>query len=425
MRIDVEGRIERFWSLLDDKRARFVLFLIYFVMMVSWVSSTYLWGDVDHYWNNINSLIVDGKMPYSGFDFEYPPLTLIVFLIPRVLSPTLDVFHYVFAIFTFIFVLITAHYSYKIADLYGIDRRYSFIIVFMMFIFSTIFIPCRYDIFPAAMTLIGIYYFLVKRYRLAFLIMAVATMIKLYPVLIIMGMSIPFLVKREWKEFVILALICAAVAALSELPFLLDNYHTAFAYLSYHSDRGIQVESLAASILFIIDYFFPDLLYITFNFGSDNIVGPIPDAIASYMNYFMMACVMAFFLWTIFRTARAKVDHERLMAISCIAIEIIVMLFIICGKVYSAQYMIWVAVPIPAVYCIFKENGKRDTLMILTFVFLLLSCYASLFYLKAGFNSDYDVFVFLELIKNISHVGLMVFLIYQIRALTARGNGHD
>ena len=74
--------------------------MIFFIINTIYVIISNLWGDVNHYWVNINDLIVDHKMPYRDYTFEYPPMTLVVFLIPRLFSPNIDVFHFSFAIFT-------------------------------------------------------------------------------------------------------------------------------------------------------------------------------------------------------------------------------------------------------------------------------------------------------------------------------------
>ena len=87
------------YKLISNRYLCYLLMTVAFLVVLWWVARNSLWGDVDHYWVNINDIIVEGKMPYRESVFEYPPLTLIVFLIPRLLSPSIEVFHYVFAVY--------------------------------------------------------------------------------------------------------------------------------------------------------------------------------------------------------------------------------------------------------------------------------------------------------------------------------------
>ena len=394
------------------------MMIIIFVIILTLVAVTSAWSDVDHYWVNTNDILVDGRMPYSDSVFEYPPLTLLFFMIPRLVSPSLEVYHYVFAVFADLFVLVILYFGYRIGDMYSVDRRYVFVMIAAMTLGAHYLISCRYDVIPAAFTVMGLYLYLSSRYSLAFLIMAVATMIKLYPALILLAMLIPFLLRKDWRMLFMGVLVSLAVCVLSELPFLIDNYQTAFAYLGYHSDRGIQVESLAASFLFLYNVLVPGSVTIGFSFGSHNLEGPAADALVPFMNYILIASILAIIVFTVLRLHRSG-NKDNLFGIVCITAELLLMAFVIFGKVYSAQYMIWIIAIIPAIYCSITVSEERRTLYCWTLCFAVVSGLALTYYRYVGFEEHYAGFVIVEIVKNIVHLLLMGFLFRLLMKLTS------
>lgn len=82
-----------------DTRFQFCLVAIALFATGVFVSIRSMWGDVDHYWVNISEVIIDGRMPYSETQFEYPPLALVIFAVPRLLSWDLESFRILYAFF--------------------------------------------------------------------------------------------------------------------------------------------------------------------------------------------------------------------------------------------------------------------------------------------------------------------------------------
>ena len=83
------------------------------LLALLFIMDTNLWADVDHYWNNINDWYDHGLIPYKDYVFEYPPFSLVIFLIPRIFSWDLNSFHYSYAILCMIAYVIAARCTLK------------------------------------------------------------------------------------------------------------------------------------------------------------------------------------------------------------------------------------------------------------------------------------------------------------------------
>jgi hypothetical protein len=234
--------------------------------------------------------------------------------------------------------------------------------------------------------------------------MAVAGMTKLYPMLFLVPMMLPFLMRLDWRMMVKGVVIVGAVALLSELPFLIADPSTALDYLLYHSDRGLQVESIASSIIMMMSLFTDMGISVVFNYGSDNLTGALPDSIAPYMNLVMMAVLVLFMLAVLFvyRKADLKGREGSVLAVLCL---VLIMIFVTFSKVYSTQYIVWVVTLIPFAFMSCLSRIHRKEIWILTLVYILFSMFSLLGYMDLIKLEPYAIV--LSFLKNVSFVVLM------------------
>ena len=174
-------------------------------------------------------------------------------------------------------------------------------------------------------------------------------MTKLYPVLIFAIIIAIIFIKHDWRRLFRCVLIFAAVCLLTELPFLINDASTAFAYMDYHSDRGLQIQAMITSVFLLYNLIVPGSITVANSYYSDNIVNPVADAIASYMNLLIVIAIVSFGVWILLRMRNIR-DSDEKMKMCFTLIPIIVMIFIVFSKVYSAQYIIWVVTLLPLVY---------------------------------------------------------------------------
>ncbi len=408
--------MSRFQDLLGDRR--------FFIAFIAAVSLIFLVGtfifvqsdDIMNYYRQVQQ-ILSGHMPYSDMQFEYPPFAIVFFVIPGLVSWDISSYRAAFAVLVYIALFFLIYYSYKIADKCSMERWKVNLLIILLVVVGSFFIVSKYDIFPATMIIISLWLYMEKKYTLAFIVMALACMTKVYPAIFLIAMLIPFSVRREWKGFFLGLFIFAAVCVIVELPFLINDPSTAFAYLSYHSDRGLQIEAVVSSFIMVPSLFIPSDISIINNYGSHNLTGVLPDSIAPYMNMIMAASLLIFafvMMYRINRSERAKENAFSIVGAMCLAMTLI---FILFSKVYSAQYIIWIIPLMLFVLLPFigKVHKRELTLLLVPFlIFTVLSyiCYVPL--------SQYNaVAVLFTMAKNIFHIILTMevlhLLMYETR----------
>jgi hypothetical protein len=197
----------------------------------------------------------------------------------------------------------------------------------------------RFDLIPSALTLAALLCAVRKRWNWAFALLALATILKFYPLVLI----IPFLIAQQresggkgytWRRFAPLgtfAAVCATVTALS----LFLSVEGTLAPFSYFENRPFQIESAGASILWLFS-FLGYALHPQFTYGSLNVVSPLAPQV-SLVNILLSGIGLLYAWWLQWR---GKAD----LIVTCLLTLLIVMF---TGKVFSPQYLIWV-VPLAA-----------------------------------------------------------------------------
>ncbi|WP_291477262.1 glycosyltransferase 87 family protein [Corynebacterium sp.] len=211
----------------------------------------------------------------------------------------------------------------------------------------------RLDIFPgllvagfAALLLAG-----PRWSRPATVLLAVATMMKLWPG--VLGAALVGGLRRTatWVRvcwfFASLAVLCVVVVAVGGVDRLLSP-------LTYQGDRGLQVESvaatpwvLAAALHHLADGAAGDGNPWSISYAASKsyeIAGPGTDATLVVVTALTAASVLTAVVWAVRRLVRDDWTPARAVAFSVA----LIMLVIVTNKVFSPQYMVWVA-PVVAV----------------------------------------------------------------------------
>lgn len=402
----VTGHIK---SVIDDRRFFIIAMVVSSVWILWETASGDMWGDLNHYYKNAGD-VLSGLVPYSEMAFEYPPLSLLFMLIPRILSWNLESFYYCCAIQTYIFITIGTYVLLRIADDFIGCRWQTHLILILFLLFGGYFVIARNDVYPAVFAIIAFWMYLKDRHVLAFAIMAVAAMIKMYPAIFLIPMVIPFIMKGDWRKTIVCVLSAAVVCLIVELPFLITDPSTAFAYLTYHSDRGIQVESVVGSFFMLYNILIPGDLTVVFGYGSDNLSGVGPDALAPYMNSIMAVVLMLFIIVMIIRIHNT-VSLDKLGPYVVLISMTMLMLFITFSKVYSAQYIIWIMLLLPLTQMSCFDSRCRMEVLAAMIPFGIFSVCSYVGYNSFGLP-ELDTFaVILTSLKNIFHILLTIVLL--------------
>lgn len=410
--------IDNFRSMPADKQFRVFaaalgIVLIIDVLAVGLVSFYEPMFDISNYYGNINDVVNNHLMPYSGFTFEYPPLALLVFIIPRIFSWDLCSFHTAYAVFAALAYVLFAFCLLKITDHFRIQRANVYLSLIVLAIVGNQFITARNDIFAVAAVTAAFMFFAKERYDLSAVMLAVGAMIKIYPIILFPVFMLLFLMKRNPKGMFRYVIVGALFCVIAELPFIIADPGTAFEYLTYHSDRGLQVEGIVSSVITFINLFVPIIDEIGIYYGSNTIVGEIPDMCARFLDVAVYVSLIVTFLAAVFicrkRVVRDEKDGLRLLAALSV---IIVMVFTAFSKVYSAQYMLWFLSLLP-LFLLSPGDDRYREMVKYTVLYVIFAIPSSALAFTVGglYPADNVIPIVLVLLKNVMHIVLLVFVI--------------
>ena len=277
---------------------------------------------------------------FRNLPFEYPLLSIVPFSL-GLMAPT-ALYQVAFALWMLLIAAIIYLILYKTRST-GAAIAFAFYLV----IGNWGSAAARFDLVPAGLILGSVILGARRKWSWAFALLALATMLKFFPVLLVF----PFLIAQQkqnnekwysWQRWRALVLYCGICIMATLVSFSLNIANTINPFL-YFFNRPIQVESTAATALWIGNFFgYP--FKIVQSFGSVNIV----SALNGNISLSSTVCLAAGLLYTFWLQLRGKLDIYT-------ASMLTVMIIIVTGKVFSPQYLIWIA---PLVAFVGQANWK-------------------------------------------------------------------
>jgi len=280
---------------------------------------------------------------------EYPPLTVLLFSLGLFVPP--GDYSLLFAIW----MALTAVFIYWLLLRYG-PRGAALTFALYVLIGGWTTAIARFDLAPAALTLICIIAAERRRWTLAYIALAFGVLLKFYPVLLFpplliaeqhdmgrlrlppsvmtlkttlveLGASLYEVRKWRWKNSLIfLGLLVAVTGA-----FALFNFKGAIGnQLGYFAGRPIQIEATGSALLWLGAQF-EVFVHTEFSYGSLNLVGALGGVVS-------LLCTAFFalgYMYTIWLQWRGELD---IVQASIAAL----LVFIATGKVFSPQYLLWI-----------------------------------------------------------------------------------
>jgi hypothetical protein len=287
--------------------------------------------------------------PLHALPLEYPPLTLVLFSL-AFFGPL----HYYTLIFAGLMAL-------TIASIYRLLLRYAqrgaaLAFALYMVIGAWGIALGRFDLVPAALTLLCVIAAERKHWTVAYIALAFAFLLKIYPILFLpvlfiaeqqearrfhmppqslrltslpaeLWQTLRGLRRWRWKNTLVFCAISLAIAGF----FALLNFQGAVvSQLSYFANRPVQIESSGSPFLFLGAHLgYP--VQIISSFGSVNIV----SGLERRAEFSLDALLVLGYLYTLFLQWRGKLDVTQ-------AFIAVLLVAIVTGKVFSAQYLMWV-----------------------------------------------------------------------------------
>jgi hypothetical protein len=270
----------------------------------------------------------DLSQPFHALPHEYPILTLIPFLLV-LFAPD----HWYQVAFAIVMILLAAGMYLLLVRFKS--RKAALVGVILLVIGGWATAAGRFDLIPSLLTLLAVLLAERKRWTWAFVALAAAFLLKLYPVILL----IPFLLAqqmdirakwyawRRWQPFAIFIAVCVLVMAGS---FFLSVEDT-IAPLSYFQTRPIQAESFGSSLIWLSTFMQYHPMTFEFTYGSLNVIHLYSSFIASVETILEVVGLfyVAWLQW------RRKIDLAAATLLTLLVV-------IVTGKVFSPQYLIWI-----------------------------------------------------------------------------------
>lgn len=290
-----------------------------------------------------------GLWPYRDFDVEYPPLATGLFWLVGQLPGTYEL---AFSLTMMVFLAATAVAGLVAARRLGLSSRRQAAVVGLIALSPVVLgtlLQTRYDLLLAALLGWALVAALHDRFGWMWVLVAVAIAVKLVPLLLVPVLMVWHAHRRGRRRALRGGAAAVGGALLSFLPFVVVAPSGVWHMFAYHLNRPAEIGSLPSSIVHALGLPFAHVN----SYGSENVAGPVPDALATLCTLVLIGLICAIAL----RTRRLlRVDSHAAVFVTALVATMLAM--ITFGKVLSPQYLAWL---LPAALLIPGRRGVVAT----------------------------------------------------------------
>jgi hypothetical protein len=330
--------------------------------------------------------MLDGAVPYRDFAMEYPPGAAAMFVLPAtraVAGGSTDDpsrlplnaagrryyrgFESLVALLMAAMVVLTALTLRAMARPFRTALLSLAVVALSPLLIGQVFTE-RFDVWPAALTAAALAASVRERYRLGGTMLGLGAVAKIYPVVLLPVLVTVAVRRRGVREgvFVVATAVGTMVAVL--VPFFVASASGTWRSLRIQFTGGLQIESLASSVLVVASHVADRLSALGLPQPSDftthgagggliriNLAGPGVGVTTTVLKVLLPAALCL--LWV--RLARSRRDaREDLLRYAAGTLATVLVL----GTVLSPQYVVWLIPLVPLV------GGGRGTAAVLLFV---------------------------------------------------------
>jgi hypothetical protein len=294
--------------------------LLMFVFQVMHFPGQVILHDVSEVYQGWYPLLRDGSFPQHDVTWQYPPGAAAVMVAPAAL-PFLT---YASAFFCLAFVADAVVLGALLWDARDSGRLTGVWVWVGGVALGGPIVYARYDVMVTA---VGVLTLLTLRRRpaLAGVLAGVGTLLKIWPVLLLIGVPRG---RPTWRAWLAAAATVAGGAALfsATMP-------GAFSFLTFQKDRGTEVESLGATVFHVVRHFGWHGTA-RMHYGSVEFLGPHVHAVSAAA----LALSVLAFCWLLWWRLRARLFSESTPYDAAFAALLV---FTTTSRVISPQYMVW------------------------------------------------------------------------------------
>jgi hypothetical protein len=261
-------------------------------------------------------LMREGMLPFRDFGFEYPPLAAL----PMLAMPSA----FWFGAIMLAGSLVVQACAARLAGARG--ELVAWLLVAQPILIGAS-LRTHFDALAVALMLGGLVLVIMDRPVLGLAVLGLATMTKLFPAVLVPGVVLWLLARRRDRQARLGLLAFAAVCVLLALPFVGPGL---VDMARFHLDRPVQIESSPASVLWALgDSYVTGTNLTPDRFKSNGLAGGPAGTVQALFTLAQIGGLLA-------AIPLARRDLVLSAAASVLA-------FVALGKVFSPQYVIWLA----------------------------------------------------------------------------------
>jgi Glycosyltransferase family 87 len=332
--------------------------------------------------------MLDGAVPYRDFAMEYPPAATVMFALPAtraVAGGSTDGAswtpvnaagrRYYRGFLSLVVLLMAAIVVLTALTLMAMARPTRTVLLSLAVVAASPFLigqvlPERFDVWPAALTSAAVLATVRARYRVGGAMLGLGAAAKIYPALLLPVLLIVAARQRGLREAMVVAGTAAGAVAAVLAPFFVASSSGTWHALRVQFTGGLQIESLASSLLVIASHAGDKLSALglqlprTSDFTAQgagggliriDLIGPGVGVTTTVMSVILSVALCVVWVSLVRSRGDAREDLLRYAA-GTLATALVL------GTVLSPQYVVWLIPLVPLV------GGRRGTAAILLFV---------------------------------------------------------
>ena len=302
--------------------------------------------DMLHY-HAVAEALMRGELPYRDFLLEYPPLSVVAFVLPKFLifgSSSFTLYAWAFlgqaglasALLGIWLVRLTSRWSFPM-------RAQASLTLYVTLVISGAFLlPWRYDLFPVLLTAVAFEFILRRRPGACGFFLGLGTAAKLYPLVLVPIFGLYLLCQNMRRDFYRMLFGGAIALILCILPFLILSPASLLNFIHYHQQRGFEIGSLGAGLGALAHVLGWSIARYDFVFGGLQLEAPwtvraLPWVTGAMPGLFLIVILRCAFVFKQSWLKEKLIPPYELARFTVIAL----LLFMIGNKVLSPQYLFW------------------------------------------------------------------------------------
>lgn len=328
-----------------------------------WDFPVVFWGWEGDLFYIIYQKVTAGQRPYIDFFIEYPPLVAYWIAGPWAwLGRWVDIgkfeFRGLYILGLGLWLLVAFWWQtslFRQIKLPDKKTRFMLWLTFLHILISYTVIFTRFDIFPAVLTLVGFSAYLAFLqnskpifFVLAVLLISLGGFLKIYSFVLLPLLVLVEILQKRYRNLVWLGLGFSLILSFN-LPFVLDGYERFQGFLAYQRHRSLQIESLYAGFLFLLEKFKLVSNPLELQSGARAITSRLAFQIGAWTQPIVVSLLVGQFLylgWQLFKVKNmlASCQLQEILALQALCY---VLTFVLFNFIFSPQYLVWLILLVP------------------------------------------------------------------------------